>query len=131
MLFPNVAMPHVLWEYQGDQRLSVTERVDPLSGDKVETRRLVMDRPGRMSGVEYDQYLGDLVNFLSYMSEPSQAVAQAVGHPRALLPRGILRPRAAPQEGILERRPLKDAPTGNGVNKVNTGVAPSGTGLKK
>ena len=72
-VFPNVAMPHVLWEYQGDQQLSVTQRVDPLSGDKVETRRLVMDRKGSMSAVEYDQYLGDLVTFLSYMSEPSQA----------------------------------------------------------
>ena len=72
-VFPNVAMPHVLWEYQGDQRLSVTERMDPLTGDKVETRRLVMDRPGRLSAVEYDQYLADLVTFLSYMSEPSQA----------------------------------------------------------
>jgi len=72
-VFPNVAMPHVLWEYQGDQRLSVTQRVDPLTGDKVETRRLVMDRPGSLSAVQYDQYLGDLVTFLSYMSEPSQA----------------------------------------------------------
>jgi ubiquinol-cytochrome c reductase cytochrome c1 subunit len=72
-LFPNVAMPHVLWEYQGDQRLAIDERVDSLTGDKVQTRHLVMDRPGRMSAVEYDQYLGDLVNFLSYMSEPSQA----------------------------------------------------------
>ena len=72
-VFPNVAMPHVLWEYQGDQRLSVTQRMDPLTGDKVETRRLVMDRPGTLSAVEYDQYLADLVTFLSYMSEPSQA----------------------------------------------------------
>jgi ubiquinol-cytochrome c reductase cytochrome c1 subunit len=72
-LFPNVAMPHVLWDYQGDQRLSITTRQDPLSGDRVETRKLVMDRPGRLSAVEYDQYLGDLVNFLSYMAEPSQA----------------------------------------------------------
>jgi ubiquinol-cytochrome c reductase cytochrome c1 subunit len=72
-LFPNVAMPHVLWESQGDQRLAVDERVDSLTGDKVQTRHLVMDRPGRMSAVEYDQYLGDLVSFLAYMAEPSQA----------------------------------------------------------
>jgi ubiquinol-cytochrome c reductase cytochrome c1 subunit len=72
-VFPNVAMPHVLWEYQGDQRLAVTERMDPLTGDKIETRKLVMDRPGRLTAVQYDEYLGDLVTFLSYMSEPTQA----------------------------------------------------------
>jgi hypothetical protein len=26
-------MPHVLWEYQGDQALQVTERTDEHSGD--------------------------------------------------------------------------------------------------
>ena len=72
VVFPNVAMPHVFWEYQGDQRLSITERMDPNTGDKKETRALVLDRPGRMSPVEYDQYVADLVNFLAYMSEPSQ-----------------------------------------------------------
>jgi len=72
-LFPNVAMPHVLWEYQGDQRLSVTERMDSATGDRIETRKLVLDRPGRLSAVEYDQYLVDLVNFLAYMAEPTQA----------------------------------------------------------
>jgi ubiquinol-cytochrome c reductase cytochrome c1 subunit len=72
-VFPNVAMPHVLWEYQGDQRLSVTERMDPHTGDKVEARKLVLDRPGTLRPVEYDQYLADLVNFLAYMGEPAQA----------------------------------------------------------
>jgi ubiquinol-cytochrome c reductase cytochrome c1 subunit len=71
-LFPNVAMPHVLWDYQGDQRLQVTEHVDEHTGDKVETRKLVLARAGRLSPVEYDQYVADLVNFLAYMSEPSQ-----------------------------------------------------------
>jgi ubiquinol-cytochrome c reductase cytochrome c1 subunit len=71
-VFPNVAMPHVLWEYQGDQHLSVTQRMDPNTGDKIETRKLVLEHPGRLSPVEYDQYLADLVNFLAYMSEPSQ-----------------------------------------------------------
>jgi ubiquinol-cytochrome c reductase cytochrome c1 subunit len=71
-VFPNVAMPHVLWEYQGDQRLSVTQRMDPNTGDKIETRKLVLERPGRMSPVDYDQYVADLVNFLAYVAEPTQ-----------------------------------------------------------
>jgi ubiquinol-cytochrome c reductase cytochrome c1 subunit len=72
-VFPNVGMPHVLWEYQGDQRLEVTERMDPNTGDKIETRRLVLDRPGSLTPVQYDQYLGDLVSYLAYMAEPSQS----------------------------------------------------------
>ena len=71
-LFPNVAMPHVLWEYQGDQVLHVTERMDPNTGDTVQTRKLVLDRPGKLSKLEYEQYTADLVNYLAYMAEPTQ-----------------------------------------------------------
>ena len=71
-VFPNVGMPHVFWEYQGDQVLQVTSKVDPATGDKKETRKLVLDRPGKLSPVQYDQYVGDLVNFLAYMGEPAQ-----------------------------------------------------------
>ena len=69
-LFPNVAMPHALWEYQGEQLLQVSERQDPNTGDMIRTSRFVVDRPGTMSRVDYDRYVGDLVNFLAYMSEP-------------------------------------------------------------
>ena len=72
-VFPNVAMPHVLWEYQGDQVLQVTSRMDPNTGDTVETRKLVLERPGKLSRIEYDQYAADLVNFLAYMAEPAKA----------------------------------------------------------
>jgi ubiquinol-cytochrome c reductase cytochrome c1 subunit len=78
-IYPNVAMPHVLWEYQGDQRLSVTERMDPNTGDRVHTRKLVLDRPGRLAPVDYDQYVADLVNFLTYMSEPTQTARRQWG----------------------------------------------------
>jgi len=72
-VFPQVAMPHVLWEYQGDQVMQVTERMDQNTGDVVVTRKLVMDRPGTMSKRDYEQYTADLVNYLTYMSEPAQA----------------------------------------------------------
>jgi ubiquinol-cytochrome c reductase cytochrome c1 subunit len=73
MLFPNVAMPHVLWEYQGDQARQVTEKMDPHTGDMKVTSKLVLERPGKMSKIEYDQYTADLVNYLAYMAEPAQA----------------------------------------------------------
>lgn len=71
-LFPNVAMPHALWEYQGVQALQVTERQDPNSGDIKHSSKLVLERPGKLTAVQYDQYVGDLVNYLAYMGEPGQ-----------------------------------------------------------
>ena len=71
-VFPNVAMPHVLWEYQGRQVLNVTERTDPNSGDVHQTRKLAIEQPGTLKPVEYDRYVADLVNYLVYMSEPAQ-----------------------------------------------------------
>ena len=71
-LFPNVAMPHAVWEYQGTQALQVTEKQDPITGDRKESHRLVLERPGSLTPVQYDQYVGDLVNYLAYMGEPAQ-----------------------------------------------------------
>jgi ubiquinol-cytochrome c reductase cytochrome c1 subunit len=73
LVFPNVAMPHVMWESQGVQHLQVTERMDPRTGDVKRTQRLVLDRPGQVSRAEYDRQVADLVNFLAYMGEPTQA----------------------------------------------------------
>jgi len=71
-VFPNVAMPHVLWEYQGSQVMNVTERMDEHTGDMKVTRKLVIDRPGSLKPIEYDRQVADLVNYLSYMAEPAQ-----------------------------------------------------------
>ena len=73
VVFPNVAMPHVLWDQQGEQVLQVTERMDPNTGDVKRTQRLVLDGKGKLSPVAYDQQVADLVNFLTYMAEPGQA----------------------------------------------------------
>jgi ubiquinol-cytochrome c reductase cytochrome c1 subunit len=72
-VFPNVAMPHVLWEYQGEQTLQVTERMDPNTGDVKRTQRLALATPGKLPSIEYDKQVGDLVNYLAYMGEPAQA----------------------------------------------------------
>jgi ubiquinol-cytochrome c reductase cytochrome c1 subunit len=71
-VFPNVAMPHALWEYQGSQVLEVTEKTDSHTGDVIETRKLVLDRPGQLTPLQYDQYVADLVNFLAFVAEPNQ-----------------------------------------------------------
>ena len=72
-VFPNVAMPNVLWRQQGEQSLQVKKRQNEFTGDVELKQRLVMDHPGDLSPVEYDRYVGDLVNYLAWMSEPAQA----------------------------------------------------------
>lgn len=76
-VFPNVAMPHVLWEYQGPVAMQVSVKEE--HGEKHETRKLVPERPGTLSSVEYDRYVGDLVNFLTYVGEPAQADRKIYG----------------------------------------------------
>ena len=69
-VFPNVGMPHVLWEYQGSQVLQ--------AGDKGASK-LVIGEPGKLSAGEYDKYVGDLVNFLVFMGEPVRAKRVQIG----------------------------------------------------
>jgi ubiquinol-cytochrome c reductase cytochrome c1 subunit len=71
-VFPNVAMPNVLWEVGGEQALQTTVRRDENTGDVIETHKLVLDRAGTLKPVEFDRYVADLVNYLVYMSEPAQ-----------------------------------------------------------
>jgi ubiquinol-cytochrome c reductase cytochrome c1 subunit len=73
VVFPNVAMPNALWRQQGEQSLQVKQRQNEFTGDVILTHRLVIDRPGALTPLEYDRYVGDLVNYLAWMSEPAQA----------------------------------------------------------
>ena len=70
-VYDKVAMPHVLWELQGEQVLKVQEQVDA-HGEKSELHTLVLQKPGKLSPVEYDAAVADLVNYLVFMSEPAK-----------------------------------------------------------
>ncbi len=72
LVFPNVAMPHVLSEYQGVQVLEVEQKMEESTGDVRVTKKLVLEKPGTLSRLEYDHYTADLVNYLAYMGEPAQ-----------------------------------------------------------
>lgn len=72
VVYPNVAMPHVLWQRQGQQVLQVEEKTDA-QGHKVQDKKLVLDKKGTMTPIEYDQAAADLVNYLFYMGEPTRA----------------------------------------------------------
>jgi len=77
-VFPNVGMPHILWELQGQQVLKSEEHVDA-NGVKAETHRLVLDKPGSMTPAEYDLAVADLVNYMVYMAEPAQMDRKKLG----------------------------------------------------
>jgi len=82
-VFPNAAMPHVLWQLQGEQALR-TETLSIPRGtegevEKHEVQKLVLEKPGTLSPAEYDRTVGDLVNFLVYMGEPSRQTRIELG----------------------------------------------------
>jgi ubiquinol-cytochrome c reductase cytochrome c1 subunit len=78
LAFPSVGMPHVLYELQGTQVLNVEHATDA-RGQHVESRTLALATPGKMDKIQYDQLVGDLVNYLVYMGEPSAKSRVQIG----------------------------------------------------
>ena len=88
LVFPSVAMPHVLWNLAGTQKLVETEYesldkaeaaaiaikglalVEPGKGGKWLVKTVAPNVPGTLSPVEYKAFVTDLVNYLDYMAEP-------------------------------------------------------------
>lgn len=88
LVFPNVAMPNVLWGLSGTQKLVETQyedidkaeaaalaagrlsAVEPAPGGKYTVKTLAEGTPGTLSRAEYEAFVADLVNYLDYMSEP-------------------------------------------------------------
>ena len=76
VLFPNVGMPHALWELQGE-RVPVFEKVSS-HGEEVQVLKgWKQITPGTSSN--YDQNVGDLVNYLTWMAEPVQNTRVRIG----------------------------------------------------
>lgn len=79
LAFPNIAMPHPLWELQGERK-PIFE-VSQQHGHEVRhfTGRWEQVTPGTMTPEEYDKTVGDLVNFLQWMGEPAQNKRVSIG----------------------------------------------------
>ena len=78
-VFPNVGMPHALWELQGIQK---PVYVDEKGEDgKVEHKldHLEVVVPGKLSKHEYDETVSDLVAYLDWMSEPTAGLRHRLG----------------------------------------------------
>jgi ubiquinol-cytochrome c reductase cytochrome c1 subunit len=78
VVYANVAMPHVLYELQGEQVLK-TERVMRPEGYPVDEQKLVLEKQGKLTPLEYDRLVADLVNYLNYMAEPAGGKRTTIG----------------------------------------------------
>jgi ubiquinol-cytochrome c reductase cytochrome c1 subunit len=80
---PATAMPHVLSELEGLKKAVYRDVMKKAEGGKF-SHEQVFDHfetlaPGRLSVTEYDGFVRDTVNFLDYVSEPTQAARRALG----------------------------------------------------
>ncbi len=99
LVFPNVAMPHVLWQLSGPGQLRSAEfegheealaaviavkglaKLEPGTGGKWYVRTVSNEpaAPGMLTPVEYRAWVADLVNFLDYVSEPNRNKRISIG----------------------------------------------------
>jgi ubiquinol-cytochrome c reductase cytochrome c1 subunit len=67
LVFDKVAMPHVLYQLQGVQELNP------------ETHELELVKPGQLSPAEFDAYVADLTNYMTFMAEPAKQQRKHIG----------------------------------------------------
>ena len=78
LVFPNIGMPHPLWELQGE-RQPVFEK-HKSHGQEVQVHKgWVPVKAGTMSQEQYDHNVGDLVAYLQWMAEPAQNSRVRIG----------------------------------------------------
>ena len=66
-VYDKVAMPHVLYELQGEQVMNH------------ETHKLELVKPGKLSPSEYNAFVGDLTNYMAFMAEPAKQQRKHLG----------------------------------------------------
>ena len=81
MVYPNVGMPHVLWQLQGERAAKFEMMKDPHDPEKTEKVFVGFEQltPGTMKSQEYDDNIADLVAFMSWMAEPVQLERKRLG----------------------------------------------------
>jgi ubiquinol-cytochrome c reductase cytochrome c1 subunit len=81
MVFPNVGMPHALWELQGMRSAKMVEEKDPHDPAKTLHKFVGFEqvKPGKLSAIEYDSAVADLVSYMNWMSEPAQNTRKRLG----------------------------------------------------
>ena len=81
LIFPDVAMPNVLWQMQGQRGAKFTEHKDP--HDPAVTTHVFEGfeqlTPGTMTPAQFDDSVADLVAFMQWMAEPHRALRLQLG----------------------------------------------------
>ena len=78
LAYPNVGMPHVLWELQGERE----PQFDTVMSHGQETKVFKgwkQITPGTMTPAQYDQAMANLVGYLQWMAEPAQNTRVRIG----------------------------------------------------
>lgn len=78
MAFPNVGMPHVMWQLQGERK-PIFETVTEHGHEVQKLKGWEQLTPGSMSEAEFDNAMGDLVAFMQWMAEPVQNTRVRIG----------------------------------------------------
>jgi len=78
LAFPNVGMPHVLWELQGE-RQPIFETASSHGHEVQVFKGWQQIKPGSMDQRTYDSSIADLVGYLSWMAEPAQNTRIRIG----------------------------------------------------
>jgi len=81
LAFPDIAMPHALWQLQGERRARFAEVKDPHDEGKTTHRFVGFEQitPGALDERQYDEAVGDLVAYLQWMGEPAQGTRVRIG----------------------------------------------------
>ncbi len=81
LAFQGVGMPHVLWELQGQRAAKYVEEKDHHDPSKTVHRFDGFEQltPGKMSPLEFDSAVGDLVAYLQWMGEPARGQRVRIG----------------------------------------------------
>jgi ubiquinol-cytochrome c reductase cytochrome c1 subunit len=81
MVFPNVGMPHALWELQGVRNVKYVEEKGEHEEGKLVHKFAGFEqvKPGKLSATEYDTAVADLVAYLQWMGEPAQNTRKRLG----------------------------------------------------
>jgi ubiquinol-cytochrome c reductase cytochrome c1 subunit len=81
LAFPNAAMPHVLWELQGQQRAVFATEKD--AHDPTKTHSVFKGfepiTQGTLNTAQYNEAIADLVAFMQWMAEPHQSQRVRLG----------------------------------------------------
>ena len=82
LAFPDIAMPHALWQLQGTRSARFVDEKDPHEEAAKPVRKFAgfeTISAGQLTPLQYDETVADLVAYLTWMGEPAQGKRERIG----------------------------------------------------